>query len=196
MDMPGFGGSPIPKKTFGIGDYAEVVIDFIDKLKLKNVVLIGHSFGGKIGTVVAAKSNKVRKLVLVGASGIAERSLGRRVKKYLSKIFKPIYRVLPSFLGERIFEALVSDDYRNAGKLKSIFQKIVSQNVEKEAGEIRIPTLIVWGDKDKEVPLSSAKKFEKLIADSYVRIIWNTGHDSFLEKPNKFLEILEEFLYD
>src|SRR5437868_1200687 len=54
IDLPGFGRSENPKKDFRIGDYAEVVRGFIEKLELKNVTIVGHSFGGRIGIKLAS----------------------------------------------------------------------------------------------------------------------------------------------
>ena len=51
IDLPGFGGSQVPPKPMTVGDYANVVAEFIKKLELKNVIMVGHSFGGRVGII-------------------------------------------------------------------------------------------------------------------------------------------------
>lgn len=194
VDLPGFGSSSAPKMGFDTYDYAKLINALIRKLKLYNITLVGHSFGGKVAVVVASKNDSIKKLILVDASGIDEKSFISSLKIILSKIIKPVTKFLPEKVGDFVFNSLASSDYKNAGNLKDSFKKIVRQDVEKEATKIKIPTLIIWGDKDNEVTTNSAKKFKSLIANSTLRIVWNAGHDPFLEKPDKFLEILREFL--
>src|SRR5258708_38189547 len=66
LDLPGFGGSQTPQKSLSVGDYANVVGEFIRKLELKRVILVGHSFGGRVAIKLAANHPAtVEKLILV-----------------------------------------------------------------------------------------------------------------------------------
>ncbi len=187
LDLPGMGGSSMPTKTFDSYDYAEFVNKFIQKLKLTNLSLMGHSFGGKIGLIAAEKNSKISKLILVDISGIENRSLMTSLRINLSKVFK-------IFLPKKFSNSFGSSDYKNAGDLLEIFKKIVREDIAKDAKKIKIPSLIIWGEDDKEVPLSSAKKLKELISNSSLRIVWKAGHHPHLEKPEKFLEIIYEYL--
>ncbi len=192
IDLPGFGASSVPKnQPFDTFDYAETVMKFIEKLNLKNITLIGHSFGGKTGIVVASKNNKIDKLILVDASGINSKSLVTLLKIYLSKTVKLIF---PKNLAAKVSASLSSEDYKTAGNLKDSFKKIVTQDISENAKKIKIPTLIIWGENDKDVPLTSAKVLKNIIPNSSLRIVWKAGHHPHLEKPEKFLETVEEFL--
>lgn len=194
VDFPGMGNSSLPNTAFDTYDYAQIINQFIKKIGIKNITLMGHSFGGKVSTILAANNDAIKKLILVDASGIDEKSFMIKIKKTITKIIKPVTVLGPEFLRHFIFSKLASDDYKNAGGLKESFKKIVAQNMETEAKIINIPTLIIWGDKDKEVTIYAAKRFRSLIKNSTLRIVWNTGHNPFKEKPNKFMEILEEFV--
>ena len=66
IDLPGFGSSEEPKEVWTIYDYADMVNDFVTELKLKNPILVGHSFGGKISLCYATKY-KTEKLVLLAS---------------------------------------------------------------------------------------------------------------------------------
>jgi len=194
IDFPGMGNSSLPNKSFDTYDYAQIISQFIKKLGLKDIVLVGHSFGGKVGIILASRNRAVKKLILVDASGMDEKSIIVKIKAAISKLVKPIIALIPDSLVYIVSERLYSEDYKNAGSLKESFKKIVSQNVEAEAMKINIPTLIIWGDKDKEVTTKAAKMLRSLIKNSTLRIVWNTGHDPFKEKPDKFLRIMEEFV--
>ncbi len=192
IDLPGFGNSSLPiKRPFDTYDYAELVNKLVEKLDLKNVILAGHSFGGKISVIVASNNTNIRKLVLIDISGINEKSSMLSVKKYLFKLGKIF---LPKNIAEKLSKSLSSDDYKSAGNLRESFKKIITQDISQEASLIKIPTLIIWGEKDSEVPLSSARILKNLIKNSTLRIVWNTNHHPHLEKPEKFLEILKEFI--
>lgn len=194
VDLPGFGNSSVPKTPFDTYDYANLVLKIIEKLELKKVTLMGHSVGGKIAIAAGSQNKDLEKLIVVDPSGINKRSFSVKVKSVTNKFLKPGMFLFPEKVRKLILDLMTSEDYRSSGKMKDIFKKIVVQNVSEDAKKIKIPTLIVWGDKDKEVPVSTAKDLKKLISHSTVRIVWNTEHDPFMEKPDKFLEIIQEFL--
>ena len=195
LDLPGFGGSSLPpKKKFDIYSYQKVVKKFIKKLGIKNVTLMGHSFGGKIGIVLTAKSNLVNRLILVNSSGVESKSLMIRVFNSLTSNMKPLIQILPEGMQGKIISAIASQDYLESGKLRESFIQTVNQDVSAEARRINCPTMIVWGENDKEVPVSSAKKLDKLIQRSVLRIIWNSGHNPHLTHPEKFLNLLREYI--
>ena len=188
VDLPGFGGSSLPKtQPFGTYDYADTVNKLILKLGLKKITLLGHSFGGKIAVIVASRNPAIKKLILVDISGIKTTSLSTSLKISVAKFLK-------FFLPENFSTIISSDDYKNAGNLLPTFKKIVAEYIEKDAKKLTIPTLIVWGENDQEVPLASAVTLKKLIPNSSLRIVWKAGHHPHLEKPEKFLEILYDFI--
>ncbi len=192
VDLPGFGASSTPEVVFDTYAYSNFLKSFIQKINLKNPILIGHSFGGKTSAIFASQSNNIKKLILIDASGLDEKSLTTTLKIFLSKIIKPLMFFLPKNLKKKIFEKLASNDYKNAGVLKDSFKKIVSQDISEDIKKIQIPTIIIWGNKDKEVSLESAKKFKNLIKNSRIKIIWNAGHHPQFDKPEKFLETLKD----
>ncbi len=191
IDLPGMGNSSLPKETFDTYDYAKLVNKFIEKLNLKNITLLGHSFGGKIGIIVASKNSVINKLILVDNSGIKQKTLLKFIKTAFYKIAKIF---LPKKITMKIANYISSEDYKNAGDLLPIFKQIVTEDISESAKKINIPTLIIWGENDKDVPLSSAKKLKNLIPNCTLRIVWRAGHHPHLEKPEKFIEIVEEFI--
>lgn len=194
IDLPGFGNSTNPEKEiFDLFGYAGLINKFINKLKLRNIILIGHSFGGQLSIAIASKNKKVRKLILVDTSGIRKRSLVTKIKILVAKAFKNAF-FIPKSIRQYGYEKIASRDYKNAESLRESFKKIIEQDISENAKKIKIPTLIIWGENDKEVPISLGKALQSLIENSTFRIVWRADHHPHLEKPEKFLEIIEEFI--
>ena len=195
LDLPGFGDSSSPpKEIFDIYDYQKTVNTFAKKLGLKKITLIGHSFGGKIGIVFCANSNLVEKLILINSSGVESKSFKTNIINSLSSALKPIIQKLPDEIQSKIISSLASQDYLNSGKLRESFKLIIKQNITAEAKMINCSTIIIWGEHDKVVSITSAKKLHKLIKKSILRIIWDSGHNPHLTHSEIFLNLLREYI--
>ena len=79
------------------------------------------------------------------------------------------------------------------GVMRDVLVNAVNTDLSEEAKKITVPTLLIWGDKDEAVPISEAKKLEKLISDSAL-IVLNGTHYCYLENLNHVASILENFL--
>lgn len=211
LDLPGFGGSPIPNSTpplipaprgegkgggWTVGDYAEVVKGFIEKLRLKNNIIIGHSFGGRIGIRLAAtKPELIRKLVLVDSAGIRDKQAKKTVLKLLAKTVRPIF--VPKFmqgLRKKIYQKIGADDYLATPELQKTFINIINEDLTEDMKKIKLPTLIIWGDQDRETPIEYGRKMNELIEGSKLEILKGAGHFSFLDKPEEFVSQLLNFI--
>src|SRR3989344_1652415 len=94
LDFSGFGQSELPKKTFTLLDYSDLLKEFIRKLDLRKVCLVGHSFGGRVAIKLASVSRDlVHKLVLVDSAGFKIRSARNQIFRALAKIVKPVFRL-------------------------------------------------------------------------------------------------------
>jgi len=191
LDLPGFGLTSIPEKAYSIYDYASFVENFLDKLEIKKVIFIGHSFGGRIGLIMSTKTDKIENLILVDAAGVEKRTLFAKIKIAL---FKSAKVIMPGSLVEKLRTKLGSPDYKSAGAMRDIFLKVINEDLSYLLPKIHIPTLIIWGDKDIEVPEWKTKKMKKLIKNSKLRVVWESGHNPQLEKPREFMEILKDYL--
>lgn len=196
IDLPGFGASPAPKTAWGVEDYANLVAEFISKLDLKNVVVIGHSFGGRVGIKLASsRIDLVKKLILVDAAGFVTSSAKKSTLGFAAKIVKPIFK--PKFmqgLRKKIYKQIGAEDYVATPELQKIFVKTVNEDLTENMKRILQPTLIVWGEKDKETPLSFAERMKFEIRNSKLEILPNAGHFSFIDQPEEFVKILHEFI--
>lgn len=202
IDFPGFGESDEPKDVFGVFDYARIVKGFIDKMKINEVVLIGHSFGGRISIILGKKyPDLIKKIILVDSAGlIPKRTIKYYFKVYTFKTLKFIYKKL-FFIKDKekrmeiFYNKFGSTDYKEAsGIMRKVFVKVVNQDLKPLLKEIKVPTLLIWGENDTATPLYMGKIMEKEIPDSGLVVLEDAGHFSYLDKFNKFIIIVENFL--
>lgn len=185
LDFPGFGGSPKPANDWGIYEYANFVKDFIQEFKIKDPMVMGHSFGGRVAVLLDAK-----KLILVDAAGVRIKTLKSTLTSIAFDVLGPFKKYIPQNF-KHIFG---SADYKSAGSMRQIFVKVVNQDLAREMSEVKCPTVIIWGEKDWMLPISQAREIKKLIRDSMIRVVWGGDHWPHLSKPKEFLEILNEYI--
>ncbi|MBI2010932.1 MAG: alpha/beta hydrolase [Candidatus Colwellbacteria bacterium] len=196
LDLPGFGKSEMPPKTFTLADYAETIAQFIETLKLKNACLVGHSFGGRVAIKLAAtRPDLIQKLFLANSAGIRRLSVKRGFSRAGAKIVKPIFKLPPlQPLREKIYRRIGAEDYLVAGKMKETFLKTINEDLTPFLPEIKQKTVIIWGDKDQETPFKDGELMAKEIPHAKLEIIKGAGHYSFIDKPDRFIQVLKEFL--
>ncbi len=196
LDLPGFGQSPAPKEPWGVGEYANLVGEFISKLNLNNVIIVGHSFGGRVGIKLASlRPDLIKKLVLVDAAGFAMDADIKSVIGVVAKIVRPFFK--PKFmqgLRKKIYQQIGAEDYVATPELQKIFVKIVNEDLTEHMKRILQPTLLVWGENDKYTPVEYLHNMRTLIPNTKYHILQNAGHFSFLDKPEEFVRVLTEFV--
>lgn len=200
IDLPGHGKSQEPPEIWGVEQYTSLIENFIRLLGLKDVTLIGHSFGGRIGILLSSRNDYVRKLVLVDAAGVKpRRSLGYYLKIYT---FKTLKHTLPLIFGRerggKMLDAYRgksgSADYRNASPvMRGILSRCVNEDLKHVMPSIKAPTLLIWGADDTATPISDAKVMERLIPDAGLVSFEGCGHYSFLDNPGGFRAVMREF---
>ena len=187
IDLPPFGKSEMPK-SWTIFTYANMVISLCEHLNIKSCNVIGHSFGGRIGLVMASLTPKlVNKLILLDSAGMKpKRSLKYHFSVLKYKIFK-LLNILQENAG--------SSDYRALDpECRSTFVSVVNTFLEEYCYQIKAPTLIIFGKQDEVTPLYMAKRLNKLIKNSTLEVVEHAGHFCFEDRPIKIVELLSKFL--
>ena len=195
LDLPGFGQSQVPNTTYNVDDYKRIVYEFVKKMGLKKINLIGHSFGGRISIKLAAENpDFLEKIILVDAAGIVHNSRKKKILAIISKFIKPIF--MPSFMQplRKKFYVLIGSEYLENIKLSRIFTKVVMEDLSPFFSRIKKQVLIIWGENDKITPLDDGKLTNKIILKSKLVVLKNAGHFSFLDQPEKFVKELIEFI--
>jgi len=220
MDLPGFGLTPEPEDDEGISitRYGRCVNALCDRLGLGMVNLVGNSMGGYIAAEVAIQfPERVGRLVLVSAAGISSAqtlqapilTIGRvataiatnSAARHRLLAARPVTRHMSLALVARHPRLLKPDlayegFFKGAGKpgFDDALRASLEYDFRDRLPEVKVPTLIVWGEKDSIIPVRDADEFERLIEDSRKVVMKDTGHIPMAERPVAFNDVLVEFL--
>ncbi len=170
---------------WGTYDYAAHVAAFIDDRKLVEPIIIGHSFGGRVGIILAARG-VAGKLVLVDSAGLKPRY---SIKKNFA-----VYRYHRAVKRGKPLDGFGSTDYNNtsAGGRK-VFVRIVNTHLDKLLPFVKCPTLIIWGKSDKDTPPYMAKRLHRGIAGSKLCFL-DGGHYAYVDSHFGFINLLKPFV--
>lgn len=201
MDYPGLGKSPIPTKTLTIYDYTEIINEFTKSKNIINPIVIAHSFGGRIISVLLSKYDyKIDKLILIDVAGIKpKKTIKQYIKEKIYKLKKHLIKLLPKEkqkkYKEKLFQKYASADYLLLPPtMHQTFKNIINEDLTKYFKNIITETLILWGEKDQDTPLKDGIKINKLIKESALITLKNATHYSYLQYPVLVNKIIYEFI--
>jgi pimeloyl-ACP methyl ester carboxylesterase len=201
LDLPGFGVTPSPSSPWIRDDYIKWVFQKIKEKNWHKFYLLGHSFGGGLSLKIAANfPEKIEKLILC-APAIIRR---KRLKTYLfywlaffgKKIFSlPGLRSLRPYAQRLVYKlAGVRDYYVADGVMKETMKQLHQEELEGFLEKIKIPVLVVWGEKDDVLPVKDAHEIKEKIRNSELKIIPKAKHSPHREVPDQLAEIIINFL--
>jgi pimeloyl-ACP methyl ester carboxylesterase len=224
VDLPGFGESQMPAKDISISRYADTIDALLDVLEIDQPVrLVGNSMGGFIGAELAIRyPARIERLVLVAAAGLSVENIRTKREKGLrhraeniaffnigwvaarspTVVRRPRLRSAVMLLvvahPDRLPPELTFEQVKGSGKdgFPGALEALCNYPIRERLPEIECPTFIVWGDKDRLVPLKDASVFEELIDDSRKVVYEDTGHLTMLERPARFNRDVCEFLQE
>lgn len=205
LDFPGFGKSDMPPETFGVPEYMEVTAEFIRQAGLTGTDVICHSFGGRVGIMLAAKYPELAgKIVFTGSAGfVKKRTLKYYIRIYKFKLMKKIGKKKWIKKLLKKFGMDVDKDMKNAGSpdyralpesMKKVFVRVINKDLREYLKDIKSPSLLIWGENDAETPLSFGKLMEGKIIDAGLVVLPNAGHYAFLDQYARFITIVKHFL--
>lgn len=176
IDMPGFGNSP-NSVVIGTKDYAEIIRLFLQSMPFECEMIAGHSFGGKVATLLAPK-----KLILLSSAGIVcPKPLSVRVKIIFAKILKTLK--IPNTL----FRSQDANGLNSA--MYEVFKSVVDEDFTSIFALCPSKTLLLWGREDRATPLSSGEKIASLIKQSDLEVL-EGDHYFFLKNPKEVERLL------
>lgn len=201
IDYPGFGLSIFPDNDLTIYDYTNIIRDFMESENIENPIVIAHSFGGRIASILSGyyKEN-IKKLVLIDSAGIKPRkNILKIIKTYTYKLLKWIRYLLPrrkrNIYLKKLLNIFGSSDYKALDKkMYTTFKNIVNHDLKYCFKNINCPTLLIWGEKDKDTKLRDGKLMNKYIKDSKLVTFPDAGHFSYLNYPAKTNQLLIDFI--
>lgn len=201
LDYPALGNSPIPSKTLTIYDYTELIIKFINHHNIKNPILIAHSFGGRITTLLTGYYKiQIEKLILIDIAGIKPKKTFKRfIKEKIYKLLRYLTKLLPKKKQEparqKLLNIFASADYNALPiQMKETFKNIINEDLKEYFKHIQSEALLIWGEQDQDTPLKDAYKINKLIKNSALIVFKKANHYSYLQYPELINNIIYEFI--
>ena len=193
LDWPGFGESETPKYAFSTTDYCRILTEFINKLNIKEPLIIGHSFGCRIALRYAALK-PVKKMILAAAAGLPpKRGADYYIKVYTYKALKQLRR-LPFFEELATQVDYGSEDYRQlSGVMKTTFVKVVNEDIRSELSKINCEVLLVYGEYDEDTPLWMGEYLEKNLPNAGLAVFAGDDHYAYLNQLSRFLQVTDIF---
>lgn len=226
-DLPGFGKSEEPKTAWHIDDYVEFARDFVNgvarreagfelvkniisgviknngvsfKKENKKVILMAHSFGGRVAIKYAVKyPGDIEAMVLTGAAGI-KHPLTRRqqIFYFMAKIGKeifalPILRSLEKSAKKYFYVIVREKDYVNAGaRMKEVMKNALAEDLTNALDGVSVPTLLIWGENDNSTPLADGEFMNLAIKGSKLFIIKEANHSAVYNNAEEFAKIFSD----
>jgi pimeloyl-ACP methyl ester carboxylesterase len=201
---PGFGTSTRPDWVTGPDDIAYMMLDVIDSLGLKNVPVVGFSFGGWIAAEMATKNDTaISKLVLVDAYGI---KTGAPTERDIADVWLlnpadvTALKWYDAAKGKRDYTAMPEDAVTIVARNNETFARfgwepyMHNPKLKHRLHRIKVPTLLIWGENDGIVTTKYGEAYRKLIPGARMAVIPQAGHLPHIEQPQVFLAELKKFL--
>jgi pimeloyl-ACP methyl ester carboxylesterase len=191
----------MPIKEAGLGGLREFTEQFVNTMQFDKLIIMGNSLGGHVGILFTlANPEKVSKLVLTGSSGLFENTMGgsyprRGSYEYIrERVAYTFYdpNVASKELVDEVFETTKS--IPKCMRIVAIAKSAQRNNLALELPNIKVPTLLVWGLNDTITPPMVGYEFNRLIPHSELKFIDKCCHAPMMEHPEKYNEIVEDFL--
>ena len=211
LDLPGFGDSSKPEASYDVGTQVERLNAFAKAIGLHKLHLIGNSMGGHIAALYAARHpEEVLSVALLNNAGVNAPQASELFKRLdrgdanpllvrnaddfnnmLDFLFvekPPLPESLKQYLAQR---AMASHDFN-----QKIFSQLRERYIplEPELAKIQVPTLLLWGDQDQILDVSSIKVMQPLLKQPSVVIMQACGHLPMIERPEETAEHYQAFL--
>ena len=200
FDLPGFGGTQPPQEVWDLDNYSLFTKNLLNKLDLKQpYAVIGHSNGGAIAIrAISLKLLHPHKLVLLAAAGVRTGGGARRlILKVIAKTGKAATIWMPAKYRRGLRKSLygvAGSDMLVVPQLQETFKKSVRQDVQADAASISIPALLIYGAKDRAVPVAYGRRYQQLLGDAKLEVLDASGHFVHHDKPVELSSLVMEFL--
>jgi len=191
----------IPIKQANLEGLLAFVTSFIRQKKLDRFTLIGNSLGGHVALMYTLQNpDQVQKLVLTASSGLYENTLGGSFPKrgnyeYIADRVAYTFFDPQTVTKEYVDEVFsVTKNITKALRVVSIAKSAQRNNLMHELPQIQKNTLLIWGLNDTITPPLVAHEFHFLLPNATLRFIDRCCHAPMMEQPERFNDLLEEFL--
>jgi pimeloyl-ACP methyl ester carboxylesterase len=200
---PGFGGSERPDRFRTVHDLAYLYLDLLDRRDLRNVMLVGSSFGGWIALEMCVRCiGRIGRLALIDTLGVKfggreERDIADiyalPAEEVLRRTFFDPGRIVPDYTQLADDEAMAIARDRAATALYGWKPYMHDPGLRQWLHRVRVPTLVVWGENDGIVAPDYGDKLRRSLPDAQIELIREAGHYPQIECPGEVAEALGRF---
>jgi pimeloyl-ACP methyl ester carboxylesterase len=199
---PGFGGSDDLPEVEGVDDLVYHYLDVLDRLELERVNVVGGSLGGWIGAELAVHSpERIDRLALLGAAGLripghmATDLFLMTPDQVATTLYKHPEAAAGAFPEEPDVDFILAMYRDMAGLARYGWAPYLSNpKLERRLHRITAPTLVLWADDDRVIPIEHGRRYAERIPDATLRVIEDCGHAMYFERPDAFADAVTEFL--
>jgi pimeloyl-ACP methyl ester carboxylesterase len=194
VDLPGFGSSPEPPEAWGSAEYADAVAELAAELGDPPSLVVGHSFGGRVGAHLAARHPElVSGIVFTGVPLLRTAPGGRSPLAYRAvRTARRLHLVSEARL-EQARQRYGSADYRAAeGRMRDVFVRVVNEDYREQLRAIAAPVGFCWGADDTAAPADIARQAAPLVSNLVtVDIVDGVGHDVHRDAPDRLAAVID-----
>jgi len=206
-DAPGAGLSDDPPGSYTMSDWADCLDAFLDSLHIRQAHILGISWGGVLAQEFYLRHpQKVSGLILAdtnpGWSALSDSVAQDRLKACIQDTLLPVNdfveKYLPGMFSNLVnqetketLRKVMSDTHRRGFQLMAT--AIAKADMRRLYSSVKVPVLLVWGEKDNRAPVNIAHEMNNSIPNSKLVIIPGTGHVSNMEQPEWFNAVVKEF---
>jgi pimeloyl-ACP methyl ester carboxylesterase len=209
-DAPGAGGSADPPESFGMAGYADCLAGFIQRLALERPHVAGLSFGGALALALYGRHPAIpATLILASAYAGWGGSLPAEVVHQRLQQALRLSELSPEELVETLLPTMFSQsvpaETMEASRASMLgfhpvglraMARASAENVRGVLPQVKVPTLLVYGDRDVRAPLSVAEDLHAAIPGSTLVVLAGAGHACNMEAPEEFNRAVRTFLRD
>jgi pimeloyl-ACP methyl ester carboxylesterase len=197
-DLPGFGRTRLEIATWDYETLAKAILAFADSLGLEQFHLVGHSLGGGISMKMCSIApERIKSLVLVDSAG--DPNVTNKKHLFVKKVVENIQQAFGSkfsLYNLLILKAFLYNLVFNSSTNWAALKIPLSEDIDIVANFISARTLLVWGEKDKAIPLEAGIHFSNQIQNSHLIIIKDKFHEWGVLYPQILSDIVNEFIID
>jgi pimeloyl-ACP methyl ester carboxylesterase len=201
-DHPGFGGSDDMPEVEAIDDLVYHYLDVLDRLGLERVNVVGGSVGGWIAAELAVHSpHRIERLALLGAAGLrvpgnmATDVFLMTPDQVVATLYKHPEPVLQAMPAEPDVDFILAMQRDMAALARYGWTPYLSDpKLERRLHRVAAPTLVLWADDDRVMPIEHGRRYAERIPDATLRVIEDCGHAMYFERPDAFADAVTEFL--
>jgi pimeloyl-ACP methyl ester carboxylesterase len=205
LDLRGHGDTDKPQTGYAMKDFAADVIAFMDAMNIKRATVVGHSMGSFVALQTTLDApERVEKLLIMGTATTARNGVTLDLFKEFANLKDPMdekyvrdFQVATS--SKTVPEDFIDTSVKQSMKVparvwKLALEGVIAEDYQPRLNKIKIPTLIVWGDKENIFLRPEQDILKAKIANSTLKTYPDAGHSPQWEFPEKFAADLTEFL--